>query len=171
MIPVVNKVTFVCLIMLLAGGPPTLTGCTSAVDDSAYVADISKLDHMVKVAPGQWKMFAQDFTAFHRALMEKDWETTYKYRTQDFQHAVAKDLYMKSMRRKSETWALSGYEILNLDMHDGKIVRVMMKYVEAPGPKTSHAVVTWKKENDGWRCEEAGPSLLSLFNRVSPPTY
>lgn len=160
-----------CALFLSLFLPIFLVACgrRDASSQSEHDSGIQKLDHMVKVDPSRWTDFAQDFKAFHEALKEEDWRTTYKYRTDAFKRAVDEDMYLNSMDRNADDWALVDYEILGLEMHDNQRVQAIMRYVEELGPKSSHNVVTWKKQPAGWRCEEAGPSVLSLFNSVNAP--
>jgi hypothetical protein len=126
-----------------------------------------KLDSMVQSQP-EFGEFGLVFREFYTALKNKDWETTYDFRTRDFRHDISRELYLASMRKDSAHWKLSSYKVLDVAAYDNSAVRLIMEFDE-DGLKT-HNVIWWKKEDGHWRCQEAGPHGLPFFHATRSPS-
>lgn len=121
------------------------------------------LSELVRNDPKRWGEFEEAFRKMHEALQSKRWTDTYVWRVKEFKDDVSEELYVRAMERDGGGWELLDWEVLSVDLHGSALVRAIVKYIEKPGPITSYNCVVWRKEADGWRCEEAGPAYLPLF--------
>ena len=146
------------------------TGCSRPEQTAEkWSPDTKRIDSLM----GQSGIVGQDIVTvvheFYEALRAKEWTRTYEARTAEFRRSVSLDLYLRSMQRDGEKWKLLNYKIMAADIYGEGKVRLVIEFYEAPGNHKGVSVVWWKKEQNGWKCEEAGPFLLNLAKRVTPP--
>jgi len=117
------------------------------------------------------KELAATVQSFYILLHDKVWDNSYEFRTAAFKKDVAKELYVRQRSEMDNEWRLISYRVLAFEMFRdpkrGPKARLVMEFIEAPGPQTSVKVVWWKKEGDNWRCEEEGPPRLPFSRRNS----
>ncbi len=114
------------------------------------------------------KQLAQAIKTFYQLLHDKQWESSYDYRTAAYRSSCPLNVYLTEVRKDGYDWELLDYEVLNVHFYGDCAALVLCRFAEAPGPVTSHQAVCWKKESGQWKCEEAGPVRLTVFPRLSP---
>lgn len=119
--------------------------------------------------PDLWGDFCFAFRRMHEALKAKRWDETYYWRSAAFKKDVPKGTYLAAMGRHEKDWELVSWEVLDAQGYGAELVRVIVRYVEQPGAITSYNAVIWRREPDGWRCEEAGPAGMTLFRSTRMP--
>ena len=142
------------LVVLVVSG-----GCAKPCDTRSPTW---KLDAWARRDPSRQE-FVNTVKEFYAALERKDWEAAYKYRTKEFKHDCRLPFYLKSAQRGEKGWSLKRYEVLEVNTYPSvniPSVRLIMKFQE--GGLTYHNVVWWRKEDEGWRCPDAGPSGLGI---------
>jgi hypothetical protein len=151
----------ILLVVVIACSEP---GC----ERTKWNPDTKQLDSLAKVDPQKWENLAHSVENFYDSLYHKKWNETYDYRTTTFRRDVSRDLYLRSVQSE-QTWSLLNYRILKVDTFGESKVRLLIQFIDNPGPKKSEIEVWWKKEGEAWRCEEAGPIQLPLTYRVTLP--
>lgn len=134
--------------------------------------EIDKLADLARSDTNKWGSLASDVTTFYELLHQKNWEATYNFRTLAFKREVKKNTYLEAMNKDGQDWSLVNYKIQAVNIfgiESENKVQLVLEITENPGPRHSFAVVWWKREESGWRCEEAGPTRLSLAHRVTAP--
>jgi hypothetical protein len=100
---------------------------------------------------------------FYELLHGKKWVETYEYRSMSFKAVISKESHLETVKSENPSWELLDYEILHAEFFGTNCAQVIIRFVEAPGPTVSYAAVMWHIEGGTWRCDEAGPRLLSVF--------
>ncbi len=143
----------------------TITGCFDrSSEDFEKIGVLDRLRYTKNLEEN----FYQNFKEFYRLLKNKDWAATYDYRSKKFKSSVTKEFYLKDMKSIESEWNLVSYEVLSMrsfQMKDKDLfIRVIIKFVEDPGPNTSYSLAEWVYEDDDWKCKNAGPEYSPFFN-------
>ena len=149
-----------------------LSSC-SQQKSSSWNPDIGKLYALAQFDDPDLIDFVETVKRYYDSLRDKDWESTYAYRTSSFRNDVSRSFYKQTMQRREDRWALLHYEVMSVDVfvnpYGEKQARLVIRIVQAPLSHENIAVVWWKREESGWRAEESGADLLPLSRRFSTP--
>jgi hypothetical protein len=124
------------------------------------------LDDHVKVY-GESGDLARDLEKFYELLHKKQWRETYEMRSDSFRSVFSDHQYIEDAEKDGTSWELLNYEILSVELFGDNAALVICEFIEGPGRTVSYAAVCWKKQQGHWKCEEAGPSGLPIFHRMS----
>lgn len=146
------------------------SGCDNRqAKNEVWNPDTTKLNSLLDEKTAELSDFVKTVHVFYDAMRSKQWNETYLYRTTTFKQSVSREVYMDTMMREGQNWELLNYDILSVSVYDGDKVQLVVSFLESPLDTRSVSVVWWKKEKDGWKCEESGPSLLSFSLRMCAP--
>lgn len=128
---------------------------------------VAVLDSFAKQVT-EGKQLAESIKTFYQLLHDKQWKSSYAWRTAGYKSSCRLEEYLSEAEKYGSDWELLDYEVLNVHLYNDCAALVLCRFVEAPGPVTSDEAVCWKLQDGQWKCEEAGPSRLPMFSRLSP---
>jgi hypothetical protein len=159
----VKRLFLFCIIVALGWG----MGCVERQNEWQPQTQI--LDAITKT-DSRMSNFVHEVKLFYQNLHEKRWPETYEQRNQEFRKDFPMSLYLEVAQREGARWTLIHYEVLSVETHGNREVRLICKFVEGPGEYVTYRTITWRQEEDGkWRCDAAGPTKLSIFYSSRAP--
>ena len=131
--------------------------------------DTTKLDELARSDPKKWLDLVHTVESFYNSLHHKQWNDAYNFRTTTFKNTVNREVYMSGIKQEEAGWELLNYRVQKVEDFGNNKLKLTIEFLENPGPKHCSVAVWWKKEENTWKCEEAGPLLLPGSQRVTSP--
>lgn len=110
--------------------------------------------------------FVDDVESFYQNLHDKNWSNVYKGRYKLFREDMSEQMFVDLAKKTGNDWSLINYDVLSIKIINTNKAELICKFIEGPSLETNYNSVIWVNEGGRWRCEDAGPIELIIFQNT-----